>query len=113
MNTGEYTTTTTITAQGTTPFVSAGVADTTVLYANSDTDYLRWGFAEGSIVSLSGETYGSQTATVSTIATNANDDFVVNFTSMVSAATDDTMTKNFTGPNGTAAAHRRKRLLGY
>lgn len=122
MNTGAYTNTTTLTAQADSPSLTAGYAKDTILYENSDVDYIRWGFAPGAVVSLSGETShidGATTATIEALSTVEGDAGfgVVYFTTAqnVLSAADlvCNMTKTYTGPHKTQTEANRKRVLGF
>ncbi len=109
MQTGEFTTTSTLTAQSVTPSTTAGLNSGAVIYSNSDTGALRYGFVEGAVVTLSSASYGEQTATIAAIEVGA-----ITFTAAISAETSggDTITKDYAGPHQTQVEANRKRLLG-
>ena len=107
MNTGAYTNSTTFDAQ-TLAGKTASIDSSAILYQNSDTGYLRWGFAEGSIVTIGSTTHGDQTATIDSIESGS-----VTFIENVDVEIGDTMTKNYTGPHKTQAEANRKRVLGF
>lgn len=121
MNTGAYTTTTELTGQLDTPSLTASYDEDAVLYENSDTGYLRWGFAAGAVVSLSGETShagGATSATIDSIGFDSDQDkHVVTFTTeqnvLSAAGLVCNMTKTYTGPHKTQTEANRKRVLGF
>lgn len=109
MRTGEFTTTSYLTAQSDTPSATAILSSTAVIYENSDVGDLRYGFADGAVVSLSSETYGGPTtATIDNIASG-----VVTFTTSVSVDATTIITKTYTGPHKTQANANRLRVLGH
>jgi hypothetical protein len=106
MITGQQTTTTTLTAQSVTPSTTAAVANDVLLY-DATSDAGKYGFVATNTVTLSSSVYAAQNATIEAIDASS-----VTFTTTISAAAGDIMTKDYTGPHGTQDEKRRKRLLG-
>ena len=107
MQTGEFTTSSTLTAQSVTPSTTAGLNSGAVIYSNSDTGALRYGFVEGAVVTLSSGPYGTQSATIATVVPGS-----VTFTAAISATAGTTIVKDYTGPHKTQVEANRKHLLG-
>ena len=125
MNTGAYTNNTTLTAQADTPSLTAVYHPDTILYEDSDTDFLRWGFVDGAAVSISGDqhhTAGAESTTIASLSVDGDNTSaffnlgVVTFTTEVSgvdAGRSCNMTKTYTGPHKTQTEANRKRVLGF